>query len=109
MENWQGAEADPVLLEELVQIEVDSGWLRCIDSLEDARKIWPNVAVGKLNIVHSAGRKPRLVVDSSICGTNSACLIPERSSLPTLQSAQASLRGKHEPLAAWSIDVLIIK
>ncbi|CAE7636236.1 unnamed protein product, partial [Symbiodinium necroappetens] len=27
----QGAEADPVLLEELVQIEVDSGWLRCID------------------------------------------------------------------------------
>ncbi|CAE7790036.1 unnamed protein product, partial [Symbiodinium necroappetens] len=55
MENWQGAEADPLLLEELVQVEVDSGWLRCIDSLEDARKIWPNVAVGKLNIVHSAG------------------------------------------------------
>ena len=53
MENWQGAEADPLLLEELVQVEVDSGWLRCIDSLEDARKIWPNVAVGKLNIVHS--------------------------------------------------------
>ncbi|CAE7363847.1 spn-E, partial [Symbiodinium necroappetens] len=107
MENWQGAEADPLLLEELVQIEVDSGWLRCIDSLEDARKIWPNVAVGKLNIVHSAGRKPRLVVDSSICGTNSACLIPERTSLPALQSVQCSwpLRGRHEPVAAWSIDV----
>ena len=107
MENWQGAEADPLLLEELIQIEVDSGWLRCIDSLEDARKIWPNVAVGKLNIVHSAGRKPRLVVDSSICGTNSACLIPERTSLPTLQSVQCSwpLRGRHEPVAAWSIDV----
>ncbi|CAE7341487.1 unnamed protein product, partial [Symbiodinium sp. KB8] len=107
MENWQGAEADPLLLEELVQVEVDSGWLRCIDSLEDARKIWPNVAVGKLNIVHSAGRKPRLVVDSSICGTNSACLIPERSSLPTLQSIQCAwpLRGRHEPVAAWSIDV----
>ena len=107
MQNWQGAEADPLLLEELVQVEVDSGWLRCIDSIEDARRIWPNVAVGKLNIVHSAGRKPRLVVDSSICGTNSACLIPERSSLPTLQSVQCAwpLRGRHEPVAAWSIDV----
>ncbi|OLQ12435.1 hypothetical protein AK812_SmicGene3653 [Symbiodinium microadriaticum] len=107
LENWQGAEADPLLLEELVQVEVDSGWLRCIDSLEDARKIWPNVAVGKLNIVHSAGRKPRLVVDSSVCGTNSACLIPERSALPTLQSIQCAwpLRGRHEPVAAWSIDV----
>ncbi|CAE6925850.1 spn-E [Symbiodinium sp. CCMP2456] len=39
------AEADPVLLEQLVQIEVDNGWLRCIASLEDARSIWPNVAV----------------------------------------------------------------
>ncbi|CAE7483790.1 spn-E, partial [Symbiodinium microadriaticum] len=41
MENWQwqGAEADPLLLEELIQIEVDSGWLRCIASLEDVRKI----------------------------------------------------------------------
>ena len=65
------------------------------------------MAVGKLNIVHSEGRKPRLVVDSSICGTNASCLIPERSALPTLQTIQAAwpLRGKHEPLAAWSLDV----
>ena len=107
MENWNGAESDPLLLEQLVNIEVESGWLRYIESIEDARRIWPNVAIGKLNIVHSDGRKPRLVVDSSICGTNACCLIPEKSSLPTLQTIQEAfpLRHKHEPLAAWSLDV----
>ena len=65
------------------------------------------MAIGKLNIIHSEGRKPRLVVDSSICGTNACCMIPEKCSLPTLQTIQAGfpLRNKHEPLAAWSLDV----
>ena len=107
MENWSGAESDPLLLEQLVQVEVDSGWLRHVESLEAAQSIWPNVAIGKLNIVHSEGRKPRLVVDSSICGTNACCMIPEKCSLPTLQTIQAGfpLRNKHESLAAWSLDV----
>ena len=61
----------------------------------------------QINIVHSEGRKPRLVVDSSICGTNACCMIPEKCSLPTLQTIQAGfpLRNRHEPLAAWSLDV----
>ncbi|CAE7488632.1 spn-E [Symbiodinium necroappetens] len=66
----QGAEADPVLLEELVQIEVDSGWLRCIDSLEV--------------VSH----------DSSWTLPYAARILPV-----------SFRKGRHEPVAAWSIDV----
>ena len=75
--NWRGAENDPLLLESLLAEEVKAGWLHEVP-LDQAQATWPHVAVGKMNIVHSANRKPRLVVDSSICGTNSSCYIPER-------------------------------
>ena len=106
-QNWQGAEDDPVLLDRLVQQEVDKGWLHRVESLEEAKRLFPQVAVGKMNIVHSEGRDPRLVVDSSICGTNAACSIPERSALPTLQSILSAwpLRGLRQHIAAWSLDV----
>ena len=105
--NWQGAEDDPALLDSLVQKEIDRGWLHPCPSLEEAKRRFPLVAVGKMNIVHSEGRDPRLVIDSSICGTNGACYIPEKSALPTLHSIQASwpLRGRGSSFAAWSLDV----
>ena len=104
--NWRGAEDDPLLLEALLSEEIEAGWLTEVP-LSQARATWPNVAVGKMNIVHSTCRKPRLVIDSSICGTNSSCYIPERYSLPSLTSLMHSfpLRNSKSTLAGFSLDV----
>ena len=40
------------------------------------------IAVGKLNVVHAEGKEPHLVLDSTVCGVNPKCNIPERVSLP---------------------------
>ena len=60
-----------------------------------------------MNIVHSIGRKPRLVVDSSICGTNSSCFVPETYTLPSIQTVMDSfpLRSSNSTLAAFSLDI----
>ena len=48
-------------------------------TVEDAKKRWPlGLALGTLGVVRSPGRSDRLVLDNSICGTNSNCWIPER-------------------------------
>eukprot|EP00439_Symbiodinium_sp_Y106_P057912 s199_g8.t1 len=93
IDKWQGAEADPLQLQELVDME--------------ANATWPRIAAGKLNIAHSEGRRPRLVVESSVCGTNSSCRIPELTALPALHSIAASwpLRGVNELIAAFALDV----
>ena len=105
--NWAGAEADPALLHSLVEKEVAEGWLHPAPSLDYAKSHWKNIAVGKMNIVHSIGRKPRLVVDSSICGTNSACFVPETYTLPSIQTVMDSfpLRESSCTLAAFSLDI----
>ena len=38
--------------------------------------------MGKLNVVHAEGKDPRLVLDSTVCGVNPKCAVPERISLP---------------------------
>ena len=105
--NWAGAEADPALLQSLIDKEVAEGWLHPVPSLDYAKARWKHLAVGKMNIVHSIGRKPRLVVDSSICGTNSACFVPETYTLPSIQTVMDSfpLREVDCALAAFSLDI----
>ena len=52
-------------------------------SLEEAKAFWPKgLALGKLNVVFADGKDPRLVLDSTICGVNPRCHIPERVTLP---------------------------
>ena len=84
--NWQGAESDPASLQELIQAEENAGFVREFPSLEAAQAHFGSdrVAVGRVNIVHAPGKKPRLVVDSSVCHTNQACRVPEKSCLPSL-------------------------
>ena len=58
-------------------------------SLQAAQERWGDcVAVGKMSLVLSPPRAPRLVVDSTVCGTNDACCIPERHTLPGLQDVR---------------------
>ena len=76
--------------------------------MQEAAARWgANVAVGKCSIVYSDGRKPRLIVNSTVCGTNPSCSIPERYCLPTWNDVRASfpLRGASPDLSGFSIDI----
>ena len=82
--NWKAAEAEPETVSALLEKEIANGWvIRTNMSIEQARQHWhKGIAVGKLNVVHAEGKDPRLVLDSTVCGVNPKCAIPERISLP---------------------------
>ncbi|CAL1133725.1 unnamed protein product [Cladocopium goreaui] len=109
--NWQTAESQPELTEELVQEEIAKGWLICFPgNLEDAKREYPlGVAVGKLSIATSDTRPPRLVVDFTVSGTNHNCDIPEHQQLPSAKDVVRSfpLRGHNEELGAMGLDVRV--
>ena len=109
LSNWQSAEEDLPLTRELVQEEVDKGWVFAYKgSLDEAQQEYPEgVAIGKLGVARSDGRAPRLVVDSSVCGLNGRCIIPERSTLPTAKEVLRSypLRNCQRNLMGFSLDV----
>ena len=71
--NWKSAEDNIDIARDLVQAEVDAGWVEQFHgTIGDAQSKWPlGVSVGKLGIALSEHRPPRLVVDSSVCGLNS--------------------------------------
>ena len=82
---WSGADENPQIASDLLQEEVESGWIEEITGGEDAlRKQFPQVASGKLNLVIAPGRSPRLVVDSSVSGVTANTCIPNRMSLPRI-------------------------
>ena len=59
----------------------NQGWVFKFEGgLEQAKEFSPAVAVGRLGVAFSDSRPPRLVVDSSECGVNAWCGIPERKS-----------------------------
>ncbi|CAL1144831.1 unnamed protein product [Cladocopium goreaui] len=109
LSNWQSAEEDLPLTRELVQEEIDKGWVFAYKgSLEEAQQEYPaGVAIGKLGVARSDSRAPRLVVDSSVCGLNGRCIIPERSTLPTAKEVLRSypLRQCQRNLMGFSLDV----
>ena len=62
----------------LLDKEISNGWVRAEMCVEQARQRWnKGIAVGKLNVVHAEGKEPRLVLDSTVCGVNPKCNIPE--------------------------------
>ena len=82
--NWKAADEHPQEVSGLIAKETEQGWVEKTDmSLEEAKAFWPKgVALGKLNVVFAEGKDPRLVLDSTICGVNPRCHIPERVALP---------------------------
>ena len=106
--NWSSAEADHGTLHELVQEELNKGWLFEMDSLASAQsRFGDKLAIGKMSIVRAAGKKPRLVVDSTVCGTNPACVIPETFGLPSVDDVRDSfpLRLHCGKLSGFALDV----
>ena len=106
--NWLAAESNPELLAQLVQDEVDRGFVAKFDGDEaQAALHWPNgTAIGKLNIVMAEGKDPRLVLDSSVCGLNPSIHLPEHVALPTASDVQRTfLSGDcYRALIALSLD-----
>ena len=109
MQNWQSAEDDPELTRELVQEEISKGWVyEFHGDISQAQLAFPvGVAVGKLGVATAEGRPPRLVVDNSICGLNSRCHMPERSTLPTAKDVIRSypLRNTSKDVLGFSLDI----
>ena len=109
MSNWQSAEDNLPLTRELVQEEIDKGWVfQFPGSLSEAQAAYPvGVAIGKLGVAITDSRPPRLVVDNSICGLNNRCLIPERSTLPSAKDIIRSypVRNTRRDLAGFSLDI----
>jgi hypothetical protein len=76
--------------------------------LEDAQlEFGEKLAIGRLGLALSETRPPRLVVDSSICGVNNRCSIPERSTLPSAQDIMRvyPLRNTADSLMGFSLDI----
>ena len=85
-----------------------SGWLEEVPDLAHAQERWgERLAVGRVNVVSAEGRKPRLVVDNTVCGTTDACAINESYSLPMLSSVRRSfpMREFAGTASAFSIDI----
>ena len=59
--NWKNAEAQPELLQRLIEEEMAQGWVIEIPGGEqEARAQWPKgIAIGKLNVVQAEGKDPR--------------------------------------------------
>ncbi|CAK9114858.1 unnamed protein product [Durusdinium trenchii] len=115
MSNWQSAEENIELTRELVQEEIDKGWVfRFPGTVAEAQASYPcgviypcGVAVGKLGVAITETRPPRLVVDNSVCGLNNRCVIPERSTLPSAKDVIRSypIRQSCQDLASFSLDI----
>ena len=105
--NWPGATANPELLMELLQAELDAGYVIEMPSLEAARARWPRVAIGKANVIVSENRSPRLIIDPSVSGVNGAALIPERYMLPGFGDIRLAfpVRGCKDEVGGFSLDI----
>ena len=109
MTNWQSAESDLETTRDLVNQELEKGWIyEYHGTLADAQaEFGDKLAIGRLGLDLSDHRPPRLVVDSSICGLNSRCSIPERTTLPSALDVMRvyPLRETQEQLVGFSLDI----
>ena len=108
-DGWKSAHDDPTITTELVEEELRQGWVfEFPGTLEEAQTAYPiGVSVGKLGVATLTTRSPRLVVDSSICGLNQNCPLPEKGSLPSAKDLIRSypLRNTSAPVSGLSLDV----
>lgn len=107
--NWQSAEGEPTVVQELIDKEIDAGWVVEFNgTIDEAQSYFQDgLAIGKLGLALSDSRPPRLVLDSTICGVNQQSQIPEKSSLPTARDVLRAypLRNTRKVLSRVSFDV----
>ena len=108
-DNWTSANHDPEVTRKLIQAELNDGFIEELPSIEEAERRWPQgIALGKLGVVHADNRDPRLVLDSTVCGMNGRCHLPERQRLPNLRHISfflSSCPPLQDEWKAASIDI----
>ena len=108
-ENWHSAETDESTLQNLIQKEIEDGFVQEIGSLEQAKDIFGDfLAIGKLGIASQQPDKPRLVLDSTISGLNpiSQQAIQEKCSYPKLHDLRNRVSpGTRHPYKFVNLDI----
>ena len=105
---WQSAPSDLPSVDNLVQEELQQGWIREVaGGLPALREQYRLCAVGKLGLVQAPGRPPRLVVDSSVSAATENTVLPNRSCNPTLAHLRRCLPvgAAREEFTALVLDV----
>ena len=105
---WKSALDHADLVDDLLATELQEGWIRPIpggDAKLSCR--YRHTAVGKLGVVVSSDRPPRLVVDSSVSGVTSNTHLPNKAPNPSLADVRKCLPlcPANESLAALVLDV----
>ena len=106
--SWSSAEADLPTRHALADEETANGWFLELDSLEAAReRFGDKLAIKKMSIVKAEGKKLRLVVDSTVCGTDPSCSIPETLTPPGIDDVRDSfpLRCHSGLCAGFAFDI----
>ena len=95
--NWQGADEEPDVTQSLIDAEIANGWVQELHGgLEEAKRRWQHIAVGKLNVVKVPNKAPRLILDSSCCAVNQNCRLPESMILPSVDDARRASSSSHD-------------
>ena len=106
--SWKSAIDHSDIVDDLLQEELAQGWIAIVPGGdEELRRKYSVSAVGKLGVVLSEGRPPRLVVDSSVSGVTCHTALPNRSCNPTLTDVFSCmpLSDSLERLVALVLDV----
>ena len=106
--SWKSAIDHSDIVDDLLQEELAQGWIAVVPGGDDElRRKYSVSAVGKLGVVLSEGRPPRLVVDSSVSGVTCHTALPNRSCNPTLTDVFSCmpLSDSLERLVALVLDV----
>ncbi|CAE7377979.1 XPT, partial [Symbiodinium pilosum] len=105
---WKSALDHADLVDNLLATELREGWIRPVPGGdEELRRRYRHTAVGKLGVVVSPDRPPRLVVDSSVSGVTSNTHLPNKAPNPSLADVRKCLPlcPANESLAALVLDV----
>ena len=69
-----------------IQQEVSNNFVEEVPDIKTVERRWPKgIALGTLGVVFADNRDPRLALDSTMCGMNERCHLPERQKLPNLR------------------------
>ena len=105
---WKSALDHPQVVDELLGDELQQGWIRVVPGKDsELRSRCRHTAVGKLGVVLSDSRPPRLVVDSFISGATARTHLPNRSANPMLSDVRrcVPLADSSERFCALVLDV----
>ena len=89
---WQSAIDNADIVDDLLQAELEEGWICLVPGGdEELRRKYSHSAVGKLGVVLSDDRPPRLVVDGFVSGVTCHTVLPTKATNPTLYDVRRCL------------------